>query len=267
MGLFSKKSKAPPPKAPAENVTFVAMVLLKAMDLDLDKLAAGLGERFPTSGPATNLVNKEALWTFDFAGETLAVIPLPMRIPKPDMDAAVAASLQWEDSAQAVAQHNAHAIVTAAGPAAKAKQIALTLSRVVAAMADAGSVVAIYWGSAMLLHEPQAFAERVMTSTREELPLELWMSILLAESKAGKPVFTSHGLMQFDLHEVEAPMPKGREEEAVNRVGSLATYLLDRGPVISDGDTFGYDAKDKTKVRIRPSSYDTDRTVYWIDVK
>ena len=59
-----------------------------------------------------------------------------------------------------------------------------------------------------------------------------------------------------------------REKPAtlVDRAFNFAHYLLDRGPVLKDGDTIGLSAQERFRIRHVPSAADPTRTVYRIEL-
>ena len=81
-----------------------------------------------------------------------------------------------------------------------------------------------------------------------DFPFTLWVGIHPFRSDSGVGVVTS-GLATFVGREAEV---EGRAADLpilINRVAGLAAYLIERGSVISDGDTIGISEAERITVR------------------
>jgi hypothetical protein len=180
---------------------------------------------------------------------TLARFDSP--IPKEDIAYACANSPRWPQAAEKLAAHKGHLNVSVSGKFADAVDLALFVSRVVAACTEAYDTAGVYWGHATIVHSPEFFREQVKDSNRVDLPILAWIGFL---ESAGKEPDTfdlySRGLDVFGVMEIEAIGVKGKPTEVAVMIAELGDHMLKNGNVIKDGHTLSPpDAEKKIHVR------------------
>ena len=122
-------------------------------------------------------------------------------------------------------------------------------------MAACPSAIGVYWGNATLV-VPKAlfidFAQEVMPSGP---PLHIWVDLRIGrDSEESSSGFTSGmaALGHMELETQKCPEPPG---ELRKRFEALIGYLLEKGPVINDGDTIGEDANERIRVVYSTSAF------------
>jgi hypothetical protein len=147
-------------------------------------------------------------------------------------------------------QHEAHLLVTVSGDV-DVIELNLALTWIVAAAAASTDAAGVYWGSGgVVLSVDEVLAETAKMS-REQLPLDLWIDFDMQKEQDGSvSLFTTgmHALghMDFEVHR-STMLPKTLR----NRVWNAAHHVLDHGPILKDGDTFGLTAEERIRVRHR----------------
>ena len=76
-------------------------------------------------------------------------------------------------------------------------------------------------------------------------------------------VAATMGVLMFVGREIEFETEKLGVPEVMDKVGALAAYLIENGPVLNDGDTFGEDETEYFQARFRDSTRFPGLPVYF----
>ncbi len=193
-------------------------------------------------------------------GRTVMFIHIPKPIPSSEALDAVKMSWMWQQPDVVVREHQAHAIVTALGTGSPTVD-AWDVARVSAALLAASTGgVALYWGNARQIHT--AKTATMFAAEKNLPPVPLWVGVTIsAPANIGPFSAATHGLealghKEFEVH--ASRMPLGDLRMALL---DLAAYVLQRGPVLLHGQTFGPSADVKWKVTHEPSTLVPGRQV------
>jgi hypothetical protein len=189
--------------------------------------------------------------TFEVGEKFVTLARFDTPIPKEDIAYACANSPRWPQAAEKLAAHKGHLNVSVNGKFADPVDLALFVSRVVAACTEAYDTAGVYWGHATIVHSPEFFREQINDSNRIDLPILAWIGFL---ESAGKEPDTfdlySRGLDVFGVMEIEAIGVKGKPSEVAVMIAELGDHMLKNGNVIKDGHTLSPpDAEKKIHVR------------------
>jgi hypothetical protein len=191
---------------------------------------------------------------------TLFVAHMPAPIPKGEADSAARFSVGVFRPNAMWAPHVTHLVVSVVGGEPKKKPtLAATkaFTRAVAAVAEATDAVGVYWGNGNVAHEASFFRSIAADS---EFPLMLWTGVSLARSATEVSLLTT-GLRQFELPDIMMNAPAKGGNAALAYLFDLATYVIERGKAIPDGDTVGRTARERVPVRYEPSPMDPSAKV------
>ncbi len=182
---------------------------------------------------------------------SVTVAHIPMSVPRDEALAAVRSSWMWQQPDEAVRLHRAHAIV-AASDDEHPIDAAWDVSRVSAALLAAGDGAALYWGSSRQMH-PVDVAIELATET-ETLPVPLWVGLTISGPSGNGPFSAAtHGLQSFGLLEFEVHETSMGIGDLRTTLLDLAAYVLDNGPVLEHGQTFGPSATERWPISHEPS--------------
>lgn len=266
MGLFSWLKRD---KKTADPHRWLAMILRReAHPPIMDGLDAVYRDAFP-KGPKLKGASQDAkdMWTLPFGSGRVTVAHMRSRISDEDTERASQLSWHWPEAGTAVSQHASHLIVFLDGVASDPMENARALTTFSSALTRQSAGTAIFWGAASLLHEPDRYHKMAEEVSKGQIPPMLWFSLAGSESDDGEKTVTTLGLEPFGLHDVEL-WTRGLElQQALEKVGDVGMYLLQKGAVFHDGDTFGYSPDDKTKVRITKSRVLNGKTMYVLEGK
>jgi hypothetical protein len=195
----------------------------------------------------------DGILSFNTPKGWVAVSSMERPIAWGDLEAPCASSFMWPDARAVLKQHNAHLLVSISDPEADAIDRSLQLTQVIAALTEEVEAAGIFWGAGGVVQSPEIFRENAQGATRELLPLYLWISFRVGRNKDNSWWGYTIGLQAFDHLELEVVRSGYSPEDLVDRLFNCAHYLLDHGPVLKDGDTFGLSAEEKIEVRHLPS--------------
>lgn len=195
--------------------------------------------------------------TVETDGVVVVMMAIPLPIPAGDVESACERSWMWPQAAASMAKQKAHLII-AAVPAGNAVKEALAISRVTAAFCKAGAPVGVYWGAAGAVHAPDSFIE--ITRAYDKfglLPATLWVNTLIsAKNPKGPFTLTTDGLREFGHRELEIIDERTLAADTLRTtVYEVILYLLEKGPVLKHGETFGRSAEEKWKVEFAASRF------------
>lgn len=238
----------------------LAMVLLSTPEAP-DPAAIEQATRDAPDGLAPFQLTESNDDSLTFAGgDLMAFVSLiPAVIPDGEAGIAAEASWHWPDAVAAVEKHTAHLLVAVMGgedPVANH----LALNRVVAGCLGENAV-AVYWGAAGIVHDPEEFKEMAGDASREELPVPYWVGVTVAPSdeKEGAVVAATRGLEALGFPEFEIHASERPPEEVAEFLMMSSAYVLDSGARLSSGDTIGRSQEEKVAVTLAPSKWDPDR--------
>ncbi|WP_430333649.1 DUF4261 domain-containing protein [Rhodococcus sp. ACT016] len=222
-------------------------------DVDFSGLVVGEDEPDDRDGPLR----------LDLGDSMIALLTVPARVGDDVADIAQHSRL-WPNTVPAPVDYTAHTIVTVLRPGAThtdAIADTVLLSRVIASIiALTDAVRAVYFGSADHVILPALFRD-LMKDTLPEPPLLAWVAINVGERPDGVMTGHTRGLDMLDLPDVEIPETPESAADTFDRLTGIASYLVEQGPVIGDGDTIGSTEVAEIVVDHAPSAFDPDRTV------
>jgi len=99
-----------------------------------------------------------------------------------------------------------------------------------------------------------------------ELPFSIWVLIQFSKQPNGNILISTIGMRDFGQMEIEteSTLPLDQTFDLVRRFGS---YIIAKGPVVKDGETFGLTETQRIKVRyVRSFRPDVNENVYWLEL-
>jgi hypothetical protein len=181
----------------------------------------------------------ENLLTLTVGEATAAVSLVPRPIPWSQLEGPAATAWYWPEASAALRHHAAHLLVALVDEGGRPIEKAMTLTRLVTAVAAASPSVGIFWGPGRLVHSPEAFIEQAVQMSEGNLPLFLWVDFRIEESASGGVRLFTTGLEALGATEMEVRDYGGDAQELLNYAYNIAHYQLDQRKVIRDGDTIG----------------------------
>lgn len=185
--------------------------------------------------------------------ELVAVMSMPAPIPD-DPGLWSRASTIWPQAKAVAARHRGHLIVSVLGQNQQVLPTArLTTAVIGALIATIPQCCGVVWNGKVarpadlwLDMSSRSFAPY------PDYPVSLWIDILPFRSEAGIGAVTM-GLSAFSEREIQFETQKLPLPTLISKVDGLAVYLVEHGPVVKNGDTFGGSARERFTVRHKSS--------------
>jgi uncharacterized protein DUF4261 len=256
---FFKKRQTDSPKASWEvGVPIMSTVLLERETFASDSFLKQMAETCVTGKTVSGIKReKGGVFSFDVGDEFLVFSHI--KVPYPDdLEGPIATSWLWprEPPIENVKQHRSFLQVTMMGGAEDPVRRRLTLTAVTALAAKQSGVMAVYWGDARLVIFPPLFigmAEEI--NTPQSPPLYLWVDLRAFRNEDGTTGLFTTGLAALGHMEIEIPRIKMEIGELREWLVGIMCYLLEKGPVLMDGQTIGMSAEQQIRITHCPSIF------------
>jgi hypothetical protein len=245
----------------AGSAPLMAIIMLgKPEHLSDEALKRAISARLP--GASFGAAETPNLFVVDGALCTVGRVDAPAPISRRDP---CFATWFWPEAWNVVKNHKAHILISVTG--AEPKIRAGLFCQLVAAVIEASSSpLAVHSATSDVLLPAQTVPGMVPRGSGSIAPMLLVGARLSRDTvRPGQPptlsAFTA-GLSAFDLMELETIGYIGTPAELNVTLLDLASYLLNAGPVLKDGDTVGPDEKTRIRVRHEPSKLRPGCSVY-----
>ncbi len=174
-------------------------------------------------------------------------------VPKDTFDHAAAASHFWPDAGTALAAHKSHVVVAefSAGTGFQAKRAsAAHVSLIAAAVCELVDAIGIHWTTGETVTRKEPFLDEIGQIGKGVWPVYVWLQYYWIGGKDKEnPGLATHGLGPFIGRELEFD-PGGLDQQTLfARAGQIASYLLDNGDIIADGETLGISENERIRIR------------------
>lgn len=262
---WKRRPLANPAKAPVSGNTgepAISAVLMESTTFPFDAFLGQLAQsQFGGRTPSAVDSNEDGILTFQLDDDLVAIALMPAPYPWSDLEGPCATSWMWprETPATTLKQHRSHVLLTMIGGQSDRVSRRLILTALTALAAQQVGVMGVCWPEGTLVHYPPLFVEIAKAvapvASPEAPPLLLWVDFRLFRNPDGTVGMFTTGLKALGHMEIEIPSiqmePAALREWAQN----IIYYLLEKGPVLKDGDTIGITAEQQIKIRHLPSQF------------
>jgi hypothetical protein len=185
------------------------------------------------------------------------VVLMQFDAPLPDgwQGAASRAMIHWPEAEAVFARHRAHIIVSIMGESENRLWIARVVTAVVGALvASHAKCSAVLW-DLTVANSSQVFAElsRSAFAPYPDFPSALWVSTNPFQDPDSLIVVLTIGLSNFIGREIELEAQASQLEALLTTARGVATYLLQDGVELREGETIGASATERIPVRFMES--------------
>jgi len=244
--------------------TFVAMLALSRPELptaeaiiaELKKRAPRFADGLRAVRPAETPAAAGQALTFAAGNRLLSVMLIDKPLPDGTLDEAIKADLVWPEAKEEIATHRAHVIVGCVanaeghGPAVETAGLVTAMAAAVAALTP---TIGIYWSTGNTVTEAARFQQIADSFFEGNAPVTVWVQLLLLPSlptAKGERTLAAvtQGLQPFVGREIEFQPTTLPPATIAQRVIGACIYLLNKGPVLRDGDTLGVSHEERIRV-------------------
>lgn len=224
------------------------------------------GSTSPTDFDTRSDEHELGAMTFAIDGMQGALVVVPAPIPADELEGPVATSWLWPDAVQQIDRVNAHVVTWVSGPG-RPLDAHRHLTRLVSAVLRATDGIGVYWGTAAHVVRADVFDGIAHQSAEDSLPVALWVDfrVFACDADDDRSALFTVGLSAFGLMELEIA-PSDKPPGDLRELGmTVASYLIENGAVLGDGDTVGATEGQRVVVRHAPSMVDRPTTVYRLE--
>lgn len=216
---------------------------------------------WPELGPIGHVGRIENVLTFDVDEERLVVSLMPVAVPWADLTGPCSAAWYWPRASDKLRDHAAHLLVVFLSADADRTNAGLRFTRLLAALTDCCKAAGVFWGGGGLVHDPAVFVAAARDSSRQALPLQLWIGYNLRGEQDGTYSLYTSGMRAFGRMEIEAPRSSSDPQSLYDRIRDVTHYVLDRNIMLKPGDTIGASEDERIEITQGPSICDGATTV------
>lgn len=160
----------------------------------------------------------------------------------------------WDGDEGLVLSHQAHMPIIFQAKNISKIENRILLTKVVAALAQAHSALAIIWNASGNLCNVSDFCEHARQTGTDYFPLDIWINFYMWRNEDDSLSLITTGLTEFGLPEIEVVESKA-DSEIIYHAASGVAWLLLSGEPIKHGDTIGPDDATLIQVSIGESVY------------
>lgn len=192
--------------------------------------------------------------------------PIPAAIPGGEAEENADWNFLWPNGREEAATHQAHVIVTTMSVENQTPILsALAVSQLALVALRLFDGIGVYWGNGNVCNSRGVFEEFCRDLAEGHLPVPVWLRFQLVPNDDESVGIYTLGMRQFGLMDLEVDQCELDVGELFEFVANVAQYLIQRGPVIADGNTVGGSEDQRILVRHRPSMLDKSKKVYKIE--
>jgi hypothetical protein len=240
---------ADPPRVRSVSTVVLLKPELPANEDVRAELARRLGPTLPIQ-EVTRDTEKNAMLVH-VAGGIVGIGMRPRPVPNRELQDVCRFAWQWPQACESVARHQAHILVSVVGTGLDRVGVALLATHTMAALMDSPNAIAGYWGAT--LQPREVFVAQSAAASRKTLPIPLWINFRLSSDPQAGWSLVTRGMDFFGLMEIEAKDAPVDGQTLFSLAARTATVLIDKGPVIKNGDTVAMVAGKPVLARREPS--------------
>lgn len=247
------------------SVSIATIALGKGAKISAGNIPKAWQSSWPGTPVPSNAEKKDSTLSFKVGDADLIYAIMPAPVPWSDLEGPCATSWLWPKAAEELRPHTKHVIVTLLSQAEPIEQARLLTQATSAFLASCEAAIGVMWVSSTVVMSSKMFQDFAVEMLPEHPVPYIWVDFRAGPDEDGKTGGFTTGLSELGLMDMEtrnSPEPPGELRE---RLFGLATYLIENGLVIRDGDTIGESAEEQIKIDYADSTFGHDGKVMRLD--
>ena len=189
---------------------------------------------------------------------------LPIAMAEEEAEKNAEANVFWPQGRQQLDGYNSHVAVGVLSGPESFSQLNIMLTRLARVALRVFNGIAVYWGEGAITNSSSVFMDMSRNMGPDNLPLYLWMRFQVVSPSEGAFELYTRGMAQFGLMDIEVEPCHWQPRELIGFVSNIASYLVNNGAVIKNGDTVGGDEEQMIVVRFGRGKHGGKKPVYRI---
>ncbi len=245
MALFKKNNV---PGGDKEIGSFAGFALLSEAKLDKEKLFADLKADWDISVSDTSENDDGMIYT-DIDGYRVIIGLMPSPVPDGEAEYWAKGNYMWADAEKVTASHKAHAIIAILGKENDLVGKGKLFVKVVCAVMKQGSALAFYNEGAVFPAKMYLDFAGLLKDGHVPVLNLIWFGIYGDGNRSG--VYT-YGMRRMGKEEMEVYVDakKADYNELREFMLTVASYVLETGATLGDGETIGFTAEQKLPITL-----------------
>ena len=194
----------------------------------------------------------------DIDGVLITVMLIDKPLPPDATERALQLDRVWPDARETIARNKAHVIIATLNPITNHGQALNSdayVSFVAASVMDMTNATSLVWEAGDAITKAETFQQATDALAEKQLPVLSWMSLAIGQgppTATGAPtvIMRTRGVAPFAGREIEFAPSTWPPAQMADRVIGTALYLMQRGPVVKDGDTLGNTSSERITVHL-----------------
>ncbi|HTD23708.1 MAG TPA: DUF4261 domain-containing protein [Terriglobales bacterium] len=244
----------------------IALVALGAdAKISIADVQRDLNTNWSNLPDAEGIEEKDGIFSFRISGSDIFLASMQAPIPWSDLEGPCATSILWPDAAKQLREHKSHWMVTISADSPPVERAKLLTQVTAAVIGTCPAAIGVYWGGAALVIPRKIFLAFATKILPQGPPIQIWVDFRVGRNPQGKSSGFTQGLAPLGFMELETENSSESPAKLRERLSLIATYLLEKGPVIRDRDTIGEDKKERIRVVYSKSAFGHPKTVMRLD--
>ncbi|GLH78431.1 hypothetical protein SSBR45G_33400 [Bradyrhizobium sp. SSBR45G] len=192
------------------------------------------------------------------------VFGLPMDFPYPDpLQQQAQFAFWWPTALADLSRHTSHLMIHCSWRSHTRLEAHMRHLILMRELVEQLPVIGVLWGSSLV--QTETFKGESASAMRGAIPFSLWVLIQFSMQPNGNILISTIGMRDFGHMEIETESSLTLDQ-TFDRVRKFGSYILAKGAVIKDGETFGLTDSERIKVRYTRSFRPDVNTVYWLEL-
>ena len=246
MGLFKKNNASKGEKRDIGN--FAGFALLSEPGLDKEKFFADLKADWDIDVPDDPEPEDDVIYA-DVNGYRVVVGLMPAPVPDGEAEYWAKGNYMWQDAVEVAASHKAHAIIAILGKEDDLIEKGKLFVKAVCAIMKQETAVAFYNEGAVF--PPKMYLDFAGLMSDGHVPVLnlVWLGIFSDGKQSG--VYT-YGMRRMGKEEMEVYIEADKADfnELREFMLTIASYVLETGATLRDGETIGFTEEQKLPITL-----------------
>ncbi len=197
---------------------------------------------------------------------TFTLMTINKPIPAETFDTALRTSHGLRNGAQLISDHKAHLIISplnAVKDQLQAIYAALSVMTLTDIIANRSKPLGYFWSNSEILQDHDQFAQALAGAEKAmgkftakerdpwyDLPVTCWVGMrMISPDRKTKFGAVTQGLAAITGFEIQIEPFQAKPAEVAKHLYGMASYALNHGPMIKDGDTIGISQQQRFRIR------------------
>lgn len=229
---------------------FLGFALLSKARWDKAQLVRDLKDLWDITVPEPDPDEEERndALVFNLDERMVAVSLMPFPIPDHEAESNAENNWMWPEAVDVAKQHAAHIMVAICGGDDNPIERGKLYAKLIDACSRQRDVTGIYTSG--VVFEPDFYRKAAEAMKHDALPVHAWIWFGLYADDGGLRAYT-YGMESFGRREIEVLDADGVEaRELWEFISSMASYVLECGQTLEDGQTIGFSEDDKHAITL-----------------